>query len=129
MVKISEIKLSETFDLSIFEYHSTHESLQKGYIFALFSLKESSVEEMSNVLADAITDSSTIPLAERIESGQECLDQLRSIKVKKNLGSVVAEVSNFSLDGYSVRYEYGDICDAELDSGDEPIRYSSEIIY
>ncbi len=55
--------------MNIFEYHSTHESLQKGYVFALFSLKDASVEEMSNVLADAISDSSLIPLAERIESG------------------------------------------------------------
>lgn len=38
-------------------------------------------------------------------------------------------MTNLNGKGYQVRYEYGDVCDAEVDSGLDPVRYSSEVSY
>lgn len=35
------------------------------------------------------------------------------MKIKKTLGTKISQVGNFSLDGYTVWYDEGDICDAD----------------
>lgn len=46
------------------------------------------------------------------------------MKVKRNLGSIILNVTKFSQDGYTVKYSQGDICDAQSEE-----RYSSEVKY
>lgn len=36
---------------------------------------------------------------------------MRSIKIKKNLGQIVTNITNSSLDGFTIKYGEGDICD------------------
>ena len=37
--------------MDIFEYHETKDSIPKGFVFALFSFKDASIDEMKNALA------------------------------------------------------------------------------
>jgi hypothetical protein len=58
----------------------------------------------------------------------DCQKEIRGIKVKKNLGSLIKQVSNFTEDGYSVEFYHGDVCETDLE-GNGDIRYSSTIHY
>ena len=40
----------------------------------------------------------------------QCAGELKSIRVRRNLGSEIANVQDNGLDGYTVYYENGDIC-------------------
>jgi hypothetical protein len=53
---------------------------------------------------------------------------LKGIKIKKNLGSLIRNVSDFSLEGYTVMYWNGDVCRTDADGYVEE-RYSSEVRY
>jgi hypothetical protein len=110
------------FDIDTYEYHETVDSLSRGFIFALFSMRGASMQEIEQQLEQS-KDSSMAALAKG-----ECQEQLRGLKVKKNLGSTIEKVGEFSLDGYTIRYVYGDICQSEGGEGG-PLRYSSEVRY
>lgn len=105
----------EQFLMKTYEYHETKDSVKSGYLFALFSLKNASFHDIKNQLEDS-------QLLSKLDSG--CLEELRSIKVKKNLGSLIQSIGNFSLAGYTVNFHEGDICDP-----DSKQRYSSEMRY
>ena len=40
-----------------------------------------------------------------------CLEELKTIKIKKNLGQVIESVGDFSESGFSVKFKDGDVCD------------------
>ena len=101
--------------MKTYEYHETKDSIKYGYLFALFSLKNASFHEIKNQLEDS-------QLLTKLDSG--CLDELKSIKVKKNLGSLVSSIGNFSLSGYTINFNEGDQCDPDTKQ-----KYSSEMRY
>lgn len=57
----------------------------------------------------------------------ECSKELKGLKVKKNLGSVLESVGNFSKNGYTISYSQGDICQSAGHNG--PVLFSSEVRY
>jgi hypothetical protein len=58
------------------------------------------------------------------EISKDCLTQVKHIRIKKNLGSVISQISTLDANGYAVSYAEGDICDKTLNK-----RYSSEVRY
>lgn len=104
--------------METYEYHEASDSLERGYIFALFTMRNNSLTEIKSILNDS-------DLFAKVDSGStECLNELKSLKVKKNLGSEIKGFSNYTQYGYIVSYEQGDICDYDTNQ-----RYSSEIAY
>lgn len=99
--------------MKTYEYHESADSLERGFVFALFAMKNQSISEIKQILNDN-------ELFAKIDN--ECLNELKSLKVKKNLGSQIVSFSNYSSLGYTVNYDNGDICDYTTNQ-----RYSSEI--
>jgi hypothetical protein len=52
------------------------------------------------------------------------MKEVQTMKLKKNLGSNIEAVKNFSEFGYTIKYNNGDVCN--LTSGET---YSSEVKY
>eukprot|EP00347_Sterkiella_histriomuscorum_P014373 403361116 len=104
----------QRFSLRSYEYHETIQSNRDGYIFALFYLRNASKETLMNEL-----DNSNI-----MDMNENCLDELKSIKIKKNLGQVVSNVQNFTQNGFSIYFGQGDICEHTTQK-----RYTSQINY
>lgn len=61
---------------------------------------------------------------ESIQISKECLQEVKHIRIKKNLGSIISEVSALNQNGYAVKYNEGDICDKALNK-----RFTSEVRY
>ncbi|CDW88741.1 UNKNOWN [Stylonychia lemnae] len=111
--KINKLNI-ERFDLRQYEYHETQDSVRFGHIFALFHLNQATMEEFKNEQAvQGIVDQST-----------QCLSQLKTFKLKKVVGQIVQNITNFTENGYSIYFEEGDMCDKKTNT-----RYSSQIDY
>eukprot|EP00347_Sterkiella_histriomuscorum_P005033 403358157 len=101
------------FDLKTMEYHEVKGSKAHGFIFGLLPLGNQSAELVSD---DLLENDETI--------SESCLQEVRNMRIKKNLGSLIETVENITRSGYTVRYNQGDICD--LESG---TKFTSEIQY
>ena len=106
---------------SLYEYHEIKGSLEYGYMFGLFSLKNASWDDIKSTLMQTEDN-----IAAKVDG--DCQKEIRGIKVKKNLGSLIKSVANFSLDGYSVEYYRGDVCESDIE-GNGDVRYSSTLHY
>lgn len=53
----------------------------------------------------------------------DCVNTLRAIKLKKNLGSEISSISNLNNNNYTISYANGDNCTAE------GLTYSSSVTY
>lgn len=112
----------DLFDMdSMYEYHELKDSLEYGYMFGLFSLRQADWTEIKETLMQSQDN-----LMTKVDG--DCQKEIRGIKVKKNLGSLIESVGNFSMDGYTVKFEHGDICERDAD-GNGNVRYSSEMRY
>ena len=78
----------ETGD-TLYEYHESKGSLEYGYLFGLFSLKNASWSDIKSTLMQTEDN-----IATKVDG--DCQKEIRGIKVKKNLGSYIKEVGNFS---------------------------------
>lgn len=105
----------ERFSLRTYEYHETNQSIRDGFIFGLFSMKNASRDALINELDNP---ESLMDLKE------SCLEELKTLKIKKNIGQIIESVGNFSDDGFTVRYKDGDVCDHESGT-----RFTSQINY
>jgi hypothetical protein len=90
-------------------------------MFGLFSLKNSSLADIKKTLMQGYDN-----IVARVDG--DCEKELRGVKVKKNLGSLILKVTDFSIDGYTVHFTQGDICEGDI-YGNGDVRYSSEMRY
>jgi hypothetical protein len=74
---------------SLYEYHEIKDTLEYGYVFGLFSLKNASWSDIKNTLMQTEEN-----IGAKVDG--DCQKEIRGIKVKKNLGSLIKSVGNFS---------------------------------
>lgn len=98
-----------------YEYHETLNTIPSGFMFALFSLRNASL----HTIRDQLQDPNIL-----FNLDSECVEELQTIRVKKNLGSLIESVKDFSVLGYTVSFIQGDVCDSETGE-----RFSSEMEY
>lgn len=68
------------FSQKTYEYHETKDSIDEGFIFGLFSLKNATWSEIKTALLD-----SQDQVISNIDG--DCQSEIRGLKLKKNLGS------------------------------------------
>ncbi len=66
----------------LYEYHEIKGSIEYGYMFGLFSLKNASWTDIKNTLLQTEDN-----IATKVDG--DCQKEIRGIKVKKNLGSLI----------------------------------------
>jgi hypothetical protein len=87
-----------------YEYHvlnnTKFHTKEHGFVFGLIHTANTTLTQsilLDNMIAN--TDLSS-----------QCAGELKSIRVRRNLGSEIANVQDNGLDGYTIYYENGDIC-------------------
>jgi len=106
---------------SMYEYHEIKGGIDYGYMFGLFSMRNASWTDIKNTLMQTEEN-----IGAKVDG--DCQNEIRGIKVKKNLGSLIQKVGNFSQDGYSIDYYHGDVCETDFE-GNGDIRFSSTVHY
>ena len=87
-----------------YEYHvlnnTKFHTKEYGFVFGLIHTANTTLTQ--SILLDKMIANTDL--------SSQCAGELKSIRVRRNLGSEIANVQDNGLDGYTIYYENGDIC-------------------